>query len=395
MNRLGLPSRTLALIGANSLTAAVQGQFQFVLPWILLARGHSPQEAALASAFVYVPLLLFAVPAGATSDSTDPRRLMRVVTAAILAVCALYPLAALTGHDWFALVLVAAVGVGSLRNFSEGALFRSIGDQTRGDVLLRAHAVRTTVNQAAIFGSPFVGLLLFRAGGATAVFIGICGLSAAALAILGLVPQLERESEPVAVMRENVVGGIASLRGNSRLRTIGWANLTWNLFAGAAIGIMPAVLREHFGMDELQASATFIAGAVVVVLLTLPLVRFSQNRLGAASTFVIAITVQAMAVLLFAGPGVALVAPLLYCLFLLSNSAAAASLNGARAAEVEHDHQGLLNLALITLGMIGFVAGIVLAAVLLGQLGFGAVLVLIGAGMAVTAVGFRRPLVAA
>ena len=45
--------------------------------------------------------------------------------------------------------------------------------------------------------------------------------------------------------------------------------------------------------------------------------------------------------------------------------------------------------------MIGFVAGIVLAAVLLGQLGFVAVLVLIGAGMAVTAVGFRRPLVAA
>lgn len=31
MNRLGLPSGTLALIGANGLTAAVQGHFQFVL----------------------------------------------------------------------------------------------------------------------------------------------------------------------------------------------------------------------------------------------------------------------------------------------------------------------------------------------------------------------------
>ena len=395
MKRLGIPRRTAALIGANSLAAAVQGQFQFVLPWMLLARGSSPQQAALASAFVYVPLLVFAVPAGATSDGTDPRRLMRIVTVGTLAACALYPLAVLLGHDWFVLVFVAAIAVGSFRNFSEGALFRGIGDTTRGDTLLRAHAVRTTVNQAAVFGSPFVGLLLFRLGGATAVFIGICALLVAAVAILGLVPALERESESVAVMRENVVDGMASLRGNSRLRTIGWVNLTWNVFAGAAIGIMPAVLREHVGMDELQASATFIAGAIAVVVLTLPLVRAAQHRVGAIWTFMIAITIQGAAVLLLAGPQAALVAPLLYCLFLLSNSAAAASLNGARAAEVEHDHQGLLNMALLTVGMVGFIAGVVLGAGLLGQLGFGAVLALIGAGMAATAVGFRRPLVAA
>jgi MFS family permease len=394
-SRLGIPQRTLALIAANSLAAAVQGQFQFVLPWMLLARGHSPQEAALASAFVYVPLLVFAVPAGATSDNADPRRLMRIVTVGTLAACALYPLAVLAGRDWFALVFVAAVVVGSLRNFSEGALFRGMGDTTRDDSLLRAHAVRTTVNQAAVFGSPFVGLLLYRFGGVTAVFIGICTLLVAAVMILGLVPELDRESESVAVMRAKVADGIASLRGNGRLRTIGWVNLTWNVFAGAAIGIMPAVLREHVGMDELHASATFIAGAVAVVALTLPLVRASQHRVGAISTFIIAITIQGAAVLLFAGPQVAIIAPVLYCLFLLSNSAAAASLNGARATEVEHDHQGLLNMALLTVGMVGFIAGVVLAAGLLGSLGFGALLVLIGVGMAATAVGFRRPLVAA
>lgn len=395
MRALGIPRRTTALIGANSLGAAVQGQFQFVLPWMLLSRGHSPQEAAIATGLVYVPLLLTAFPAGATSDNADPRRLMRSATVVALVACSLYPLAALAGHDWFVLVLVAAVVVGSVRNFSEGALFRGIGDTTlAGGGLLRAHAVRTTVNQAAVFGSPFLGLLLYRIGGATAVLTGICALLTAAVLILGLVPKLERGSESAAVMRENVINGIASLRGNGRLRTIGWVNLTWNLFAGAAIGIMPAVLREHLGMDEVHASATFIAGAVVVVLLTLPVVRASQNRIGAISTFVIAITVQGIAVLLFADVRVAIVAPLAYCLFLLSNSAAAASLNGARAAEVEHDHQGLLNMALLTVGMIGFITGVVLAAGLLGQLGFGVLLALIGTGMAATAAGFRRPLVA-
>ena len=156
----------------------MQGQFQFVLPWMLLSRGHSPQTAALAAGLVYAPLLLTAIPAGAASDNTDPRRLMRIATIAItLVCCALYPLAALAGHDWFVLVLVAAVVVGSTRNFGEGALFRGIGDTTpRAARLLRAHALRTTVNQAAVFGSPFVGLLLFRFGGATAVLLGICAL---------------------------------------------------------------------------------------------------------------------------------------------------------------------------------------------------------------------------
>ena len=392
MRRLGIPRRTAALTGANSLSAAVQGQFQFVLPWMLLTRGHSPQVAALAAGLVYAPLLLTAFPAGATSDNADPRRLMRIATVVTLVACALYPVAALAGYDSFGLVLVAAVVVGSVRNFSEGALFRGIGDTTRGTALLRAHAVRTTVNQAAVFGSPFVGLLLFRIGGAVAVMIGICALLVAAVAVLALVPELERESQPAAVMRANVTDGIASLRANSRLRKIAWANMTWCIFAGAAIGIMPAVLREHLGMNEVRASATFVAGAVVVVVLTLPVVRASLHRVGANSTFVIAITIQGISVLLFADPRAAIVGPLIYCLFLLSNSAAAASLNGARAAEVEHDHQGLLNMALLTVGMIGFILGVVAAAVLLGPLGFGVVLAVIGVGMTATAIGFRRPL---
>ena len=50
------------MISANSLTAAVQGQFMFVLPWMLLARGSSPQVAALAGAFIYVPMLVTAAP---------------------------------------------------------------------------------------------------------------------------------------------------------------------------------------------------------------------------------------------------------------------------------------------------------------------------------------------
>ena len=267
------------MISANSLSAAVQGQFMFVLPWMLLARGSSPQTAALATACIYVPMLLTAVPAGAKSDNADPLRLMRWVTAVPLVACAVYPLAALAGRDWFVLVLVAAVVVGTTRNLSEGAVFRSLADTTRDEGLLRAHAIRTTVNQAALFGSGFIGLVLFRVGDAEAVMVGICLLYAAALAILAVVPELGRVPDPDTLARHLVTEGLTSLLRNRLLRRIGWVTLMWSMFGGAAVGLMPAVLREHIGMDELQASATFAAGAVAVVLLTLPLVRASQRRL--------------------------------------------------------------------------------------------------------------------
>lgn len=40
-----------------------------------------------------------------------------------------------------------------------------------------------------------------------------------------------------------------AVRANPRLRRIGWASLTGDVFAGSALGILPAVLREHLGLE--------------------------------------------------------------------------------------------------------------------------------------------------
>lgn len=391
---LGVPRRTLALTGANSLSAVGQGQFMFVLPWMLLARGHSPAASALAATFVYIPLLAFAIPAGLVADRTNPVKMLRVAVGAMLLASTLYPAASLAGHDAFWLVFVAAVVAGGMRTLAEAAVLRGIADTTVETGLLRAHAVRSTVNQAAVFGGPFIGLLLFRFGGAEAVLAGVCGVNLVALAMLAPVPSIGGERLALGARRP-LREGLDSLRGNPRLRAIGWASLTWNVFVGAALGIMPGVLREHVGMDELAASATLVAAAIAVVVLTIPVVRGSQRRVGPIATFVAAVIVQGGALLALAltDAGLAVLASLAYAVFLLSNSSAAASLNGARALEVDMAHQALVSLALISVGLVGFIIGIALAATLLDVLGFGAVLVLIGLGMATTAVGFRRPLV--
>ncbi len=147
----------------------------FVLPWMLLALGHDPRDAALATAFVYVPLLVTAIPAGCAGDDMDRFRVLRLSLAATLAGALVYPVAVLVGWDWLRLRPPRCRRRRRIPQLHEAdAVMRGIADTTQGAGLLRAHAVRTTVNQAALFGSPFLGLLLFRVGGADAVLVERC-----------------------------------------------------------------------------------------------------------------------------------------------------------------------------------------------------------------------------
>lgn len=384
--------RTPSLLVANALSAAIQGQFMFVLPWILLAEGSSARVAALAAGLVFVPMLFVTVPAGAISDRTDPARLMKVSFVVGLGSAALYPIALAAGLDWFWLIPFAALVTGALRLFVEGAVLREVGDTATSAWLLRRQTIRSTLNQAAIFASPFVGLLAFRAGGNVAVLLLVCALYAVALALA-----VNASRTPAAVTerrRPSIVAGLALLFASSRLLWIGVAALVWNVFAGAALGMMPAVLRVHAGLDELGASVAFVLGGAAVVVLTIPAVSALQRRLDAASVFVVAVLAEGVAVLLFADVRFAVLVPFVYAAFLLTNSVAAAALSGARALEVDVDHQALLNLVLIAVAIVGYLLGVLLAAGLIGAFGFGVALAVVALGLAVTAVGFRRPLLA-
>lgn len=384
--------RTPSLLVANALSAAIQGQFMFVLPWMLLAEGSSARVAALAAGLVFVPMLLVTVPAGAISDRTDPARLMRACFVVGVVAAALYPAAVLAGQDWFWLVLLAALVTGGLRLFIEGAVLREVGDTATSAWLLRRQTIRSTLNQAAIFASPFVGLLAFRAGGSSAVLVLVCVLYVAAYALA-----LNASRTPSAVehrRRPSIAEGFASLVASPRLLWIGVAALVWNVFAGAALGMMPAVLREHAGLDEFQASAAFVLGGIAVIALTLPTVSALQRRLDAASVFLVGVAAEGLAVALFADRRLALLVPVVYAFFLLTNSVVAAALSGARALEVDVDHQALLNLVLISIAIVGYLVGVLLAAGLIGAFGFSVALGVVALGLAATAVSFRRPLVA-
>jgi MFS family permease len=382
--------RTPALLIANALSAAIQGQFMFVLPWMLLANGSSPRVAALAAGLVFLPMLLLTLPAGAVSDRSDPARVMRAACAIGLVTSALYPLASLTDRDWFWLVVVAALATGAVRLFVEGAVLREVGDTASATSLLRRQTIRSTLNQAAIFASPFVGLLAFRAGGAVAALALVAALYAVAFALVSVASR--HEAAQSETRRPSVVAGLASLVASPRLLWIGVAALVWNVFAGAALGMMPAVLRLHAGLDELGASAAFVLGGIAVVGFTLPSTSALQRHLDPADVFLVAVAAEGAAVLLFADPQLGLLVPLAYAFFLLSNSVAAAALSGARALEVEVDHQALLNLVLIAVSLVGYLLGVLLTAGLIGAYGFGVALVVVAAGLATTAAGFRRPL---
>ena len=179
--------------------------------------------------------------------------------------------------------------------------------------------------------------------------------------ILATVPsELGHEADPETLVPTHGRGDrVASGERSPPQDRLGDTRL--GVFGGAAVGIMPAVLREHMGMDEIRASATFIAATIAVVSLTLPLVRILQARIGALSTFVGATIVQ--------GVRSSLSATRASRWWRLPSTASSSYeqhgrrlARGRPGAAVEHEHQGLLNLFVGTLGLAGFLCGIIIAA---------------------------------
>ncbi len=144
---------------------------------------------------------------------------------------------------------------------------------------------------------------------------------------------------------------------------------------------MPAVLREHLGMNEVMASVTFIAGAVVVVVLTLPVVRTAQRRFGAV----------AHVHRRDHDPGHSpscssrIPGPRSSAHSSTASSCSRTAPQPPRSTAPARPRSSTTTRGCSTWhcsrsGMIGFIAGVVLAAGLLGPLGFGVVLALIGVG---------------
>lgn len=384
--------RSVPYLAATVLYSLARSQFAFVLPWMVIARGGSAGTAILSIGCGYVPYLVLAPVAGLAGERRSPRLVIALPLLLVAGVTALYPALAIGHRPPFALVYLAAVAFGAACPFVDAGVFRAIAVRSRSDVI-RVQALRSTLGQAAGFGGPALGLLLFDQGGADAVCSGIAValVTAAACAGLGTL------GEPGA----GGACGTATLRdslrfagANRRLRRILVAVALWNLVAGAAFSLVSPLLA-HAGLSSKQASVVFVTGAAAVVLVTFPLVRAGLARMTQATLFAAIVAVEGAAFAVFsAGAGPALFA--LYGCFVIANSVAASTSSSARALAIRPGEQALLNVVANATSSATYLVGVLATGVAAHILTLRPLALLVATGLVVLGLsieaGRRHPL---
>src|SRR4051812_1598670 len=145
--------QTVSSLG-SSLTA-------FALPLLTYRLTGSALNLALTTAAIFLPALLFSLPAGALADRMDRRRLMIGAELGSAAAIAILPLASVLGMLSAWTVYVVAFMSASFGLVFGAAHFAIVPSLVPANELVRANGyMRAGGSAAAIIGPPIGGLLL-------------------------------------------------------------------------------------------------------------------------------------------------------------------------------------------------------------------------------------------
>ena len=208
---------------------------------------------ALAALLIWLPPLLFALPAGALTDRLDRRSIVVVGNLVRVVVLAVLTTAVATDAVNVALVLLALFLLGSCEVFVDNTTQTLLPMLVARDDLAVANArlqVGTvTLNQLA---APPLGALLFTVGHAAPF-----GTQAALVLIAAVVisrvrlPPHRRAPEDVRPVWHDIVEGFRWSWHHAAVRTLVLTIFTFNLTFGAAWAVLVLYVTEHLGLGDL------------------------------------------------------------------------------------------------------------------------------------------------
>ena len=214
--------------------------------WLMTTLSPSPTMVALVQTAMTLPVLLFALPAGALADIVDRRRLLIAVQAAAAVVVAVFAVLVWKG-------LVTPLGL-LLFNFILGTGLAFFGP-TRNAVVPKL-VPPAELHQAVMLNG--IGMNVSRAigpalAGMVIVSVGVAAPFAFnALSFLGVVAAFiwwrPPPAPPLTAPREQLwgamVAGLRFARGSDWLRAALLRGLAFFLFASALWALLPLVARE-------------------------------------------------------------------------------------------------------------------------------------------------------
>src|SRR5687767_10293824 len=253
--------------------------------WQVYAISRNPLHLGLVGLAEFLPLLLFALPAGAIADRL-PRKLVYIGSlVADAAITGLLLLVSLNGAGsiWPFLALSFASGTSAaLGNPAVRSMWPSL---VTLELLTRALALRSTVSQATVVTGPAVGGLLFAIRPEAAYGAGATLMLAAAVLAVPIKARIVDQA-PAAVLGTRLGSLLAGLRFVRRTPVLLGAislDLVAVLFGGA-VALLPLFARDILevgpvGLGVLRSAPAVGAFAAGVMLTRRPLQGMAGRKL--------------------------------------------------------------------------------------------------------------------
>lgn len=213
--------------------------------WLMLSIAASPEMVTLVQSSTTLPIVLFALVAGAFADSFDRRLIMMatqvfmLLVSVALAVCTYLGLVS----PWLLLLLTFLIGCGAA--FNGPAWQASVADMVPREDLPSAVALNSMGFNVARSAGPAIGGLIVAAAGAAAAF-AINAFSY--VGIIGVLARWRLPAEERMLPRERlgtaIVAGIRYVAMSPNIKSTLLRAFVFGLGASALMALMPLIARD-------------------------------------------------------------------------------------------------------------------------------------------------------
>jgi MFS family permease len=214
--------------------------------WLMTSLTDSPTLIALVQASTMLPVMFFALWAGAVADNLDRRKVMlcaqgfMLIVSAILAVCAWQGV--LT--PWLLLGFTFLIGIGTA--FNGPAWQASVGEMVPRNALAAAVAFNSMgFNLARSLGPAIGGIIVAAAGAATAFLVNSVSYIGLIVVLARWRPQLPSRLLPREQIGHAMEAGIRYIAMSPHLRIVMLRAFLFSVAASAIPALMPLIARDH------------------------------------------------------------------------------------------------------------------------------------------------------
>jgi MFS family permease len=272
----------LAFVG----TGVAMSMAQVAIGWQVYAVRENPLDLGLIGLAEFLPLLLFALPAGHVADRFPRRTVYALMVTVDIVVFASLLAVTLGGADrvWPFFALAFLTGSGSAFGAAAGrALTPSLVPQ---EILVSALAQRSIAFQLSLVVGPAAGGLLFAVRAELVYIVAIC-LSVVAL---GCVLSLRKGREPAVSAGTADFGEVlAGVRLIRRTRVL-FGAISLDLFAvlfGGAVALLPVFAKDILDVGPAGLGLLRTAPAIGSFVAALALARFPVRRRAGPTLLVV------------------------------------------------------------------------------------------------------------